>query len=83
MPKKFDQEAKPCGPPRGRPHSGGEYFDAGSLQDHGTQRGNGRKPARREGRVTERLPEDLVAEAAKLRRDHLPDVKHASRRHLS
>ncbi|CAB0492363.1 hypothetical protein CIP102550_00351 [Corynebacterium diphtheriae] len=27
----------------------------------GTQRGNGRKPARREGRVTERLPEDLAA----------------------
>ncbi|MHC9571771.1 hypothetical protein ACQXY3_12195 [Corynebacterium diphtheriae] len=36
----------------------------------GTQQGNKRKPARREGRVTERLPEDLVAEAAKLRREN-------------
>ncbi|MHC9639315.1 transposase [Corynebacterium diphtheriae] len=32
--------------------------------------GNERKPARREGRVTERLPEDLVAENARLRREN-------------
>ncbi|OSQ04198.1 hypothetical protein B1A61_10615 [Corynebacterium diphtheriae] len=32
--------------------------------------GNKRKPARREGRVTERLPEDLVAENARLRREN-------------
>ncbi|AEX47238.1 transposase [Corynebacterium diphtheriae] len=32
--------------------------------------GNKRKPARREGRVTERLPEDLVVEVAKLRREN-------------
>ncbi|ODS21323.1 transposase [Corynebacterium diphtheriae] len=36
----------------------------------GTQRGNKRKPARREGRVTKRLPEDLVAENARLRREN-------------
>ncbi|MBG9271191.1 hypothetical protein I4I99_10815 [Corynebacterium diphtheriae bv. gravis] len=63
------------GPPRGRPHPGGEHFHAGSLQDRGTQswvfrgtqRGNGRKPARREGRVVESMPEDLAAENARLR----------------
>ncbi|WP_181241800.1 hypothetical protein [Corynebacterium diphtheriae] len=36
----------------------------------GTQRGNGRKPARREGRVVESMPEDLVAENARLRREN-------------
>ncbi|OWN74519.1 hypothetical protein AY501_00010, partial [Corynebacterium diphtheriae bv. mitis] len=33
-------------------------------------RGNKRKPARREGRVVESMPENLVAEVAKLRREN-------------
>ncbi|MBG9296566.1 hypothetical protein I4J00_06110 [Corynebacterium diphtheriae bv. gravis] len=36
----------------------------------GTQQGNGRKPARREGRVVESMPEDLAAENARLRREN-------------
>ncbi|OLN17441.1 transposase [Corynebacterium diphtheriae] len=36
----------------------------------GTQRGNGRKPARREGRVVESMPEDLAAENVRLRREN-------------
>lgn len=48
------------------------------MQDRGAQswvfrgirRGNGRKPARGEGGVTERLPEDLAAENARLRREN-------------
>ncbi|WP_174775764.1 hypothetical protein [Corynebacterium rouxii] len=47
---------------------------SGSQRSHGpprgTRRGNGRKPARREGPVTEPLPEDLVAENARLRREN-------------
>lgn len=35
----------------------------------GIRRGNGRKPARREGRVVDPMPEDLAAGNARLRRE--------------
>ena len=71
MPKKFDQDTKDrvvsLG---GRPHSGGEYVHAASMQNCGAQTGGGgswltawqwAQAAHREGRVPEHLPEDLAA----------------------
>ena len=42
--------------------------EACRIVARGTRRGNRRKPARREEGVIERLPEDLAAENARLRR---------------
>ena len=77
MPKKFDQDAKGrvVALVEDRILAEGDLH-AGSVQDRGPETGclrgilpgSGLEAARREGRAIDPLPEDLVAEVAKLRR---------------